>query len=101
MQRLLTYFIKNYHYLIDNIIKNINLLMCIYIIFLSIIFWLNIVHKPEDMCEKSITDLPTEVIEKNLLVYLSYKDVDSFSSTGDNRFKHISNRVLKNRGKFK
>ena len=67
----------------------------------SIDFLFNVVLKQEDMCKKSITDLPTEVIEKNLLVYLSYKDVDSFSSTGDNRFKHISNRVLKNRGKFK
>ena len=57
--------------------------------------------KQEDLCKRSITDLPTEVIEKNLLVYLSYKDVDSFSSTGDIPFKQICNRVLKNRGKYK
>ena len=52
------------------------------------------------MNTKSITDLPTELIEKCLLVYLSNNDVDSFGMTGDNRFKQISSNVLEKRGKL-
>ena len=47
----------------------------------------------EDVNATSIVDLPTEVIEKNLLCYLSNTDVHSFGSTGNKRFQHISQNV--------
>ena len=53
------------------------------------------------MSAHSITSLPTEVIEKYLLVYLSNNDVYSFGMVGDKRFKQISSNVLENRGKGK
>ena len=48
--------------------------------------------------EKSLMDLPTEVIEKNLLVYLVNNDIRSFSKTGNKRFEQISKAVLEKRG---
>ena len=53
----------------------------------------------EDVNAKSIIDLPTEVIEKYLLIYLSNSDVGSFGNTGNKRFQQIANLVLRKRGK--
>ena len=47
---------------------------------------------------KSITDLPNEVIEKYIMIYLSSNDVCSFGMTGINRFKIITESVLQKRG---
>ena len=49
------------------------------------------------MSTKSITNLPAEVIDKYLFVYLSSKDVRSFGMTGYPLFKHISNDTLRKR----
>ena len=46
------------------------------------------------MHTKSLVDLPNEVIEKYLLVYLSNSDIRAFSKTGNKRFERISERVL-------
>ena len=48
-----------------------------------------------------IADLPSEVIEKYLLIYLSNDDIRSFSKTGNKRFEKISKTVLDKRGKTK
>ena len=50
------------------------------------------------MGTKDINDLPNEVIEKFVLIYLSSKDVDSFGLTGSQRFKRIANSCLQKRG---
>ena len=47
----------------------------------------------------SISDLPTEVIEKHVLVYLCNKDVESFGMTENIRFKKIADTVLSKRSK--
>ena len=46
---------------------------------------------------KSIIDLPNEVIEKFLMVFLSSNDVCSFGMTGIKRFKEIAEAVLEKR----
>ena len=51
------------------------------------------------MSTKHITHLPTEVIEKYLLVYLSNNDVYLFGMSGDKRFKEICAQFLQKRGK--
>ena len=53
------------------------------------------------MNETSITDLPSEILEKSLLIYLSCTDVKSFGMTGHRRFKAIADRVLRARSKSK
>ena len=45
----------------------------------------------------SITNLPIEVIETNLFVYLSNKDIRSFGMTGYTLFKDISTNTLQKR----
>ena len=52
------------------------------------------------MATKDILDLPNEVIEKYVLARLSSKDVYSFGSTGNKRFKLIADNVLQKRGKI-
>ena len=47
----------------------------------------------------SITDLPSEVLEKNLLPYLPCFDVQSFGMTGNQRLKDISDVVIQRRRK--
>jgi hypothetical protein len=49
---------------------------------------------------KSIIDLPNEVIEKMLRIYLSSTDVFSFGITGAKRFKDLADAVLKKRSKL-
>ena len=51
------------------------------------------------MSAKSIIDLPNEIIEKLLTVYLSSNDVCSFGMTGVKHFKQIAENVLENRSK--
>ena len=51
------------------------------------------------MSVKSIIDLPNEIIEKFLMVYLSSNDVCSFGMTGVKYFKQIAENVLENRSK--
>ena len=48
----------------------------------------------------SITDLPTEVLEKNLLCYLPCFDVQSIGMTGNQRLKDISDGVIQRRRKY-
>jgi len=45
----------------------------------------------------SFIDLPNEIIEKHLLVYLSLKDVYSFGMTGNKRFKEVARDVIESR----
>jgi hypothetical protein len=54
----------------------------------------------EDVNATSIVALPTEVIEKYLLIYLSNSDVRSFGKTGNKRFQQISKNVIRKRGKL-
>ena len=49
---------------------------------------------------KSIIDLPNEVIEKFLMVYLPSNDVSSLGMIGIKRFKELSEVVLEKRGKL-
>ena len=49
---------------------------------------------------RSITDLPTEVLEKNLMGYLPCFDVQSIGMTGNQRLKDISDSVIQRRRKF-
>ncbi len=46
---------------------------------------------------KSIMDVPNEVIEKSVMVYLSNNDVCSFGRTGIKRLKEIAENVLEKR----
>ena len=48
----------------------------------------------------SITDLPTEVLEKNLMSYLPCFDVQSVGMTGNQRLKDISDSVIQRRRKL-
>ena len=48
---------------------------------------------------KSIKDVPNEVIQKNIMVYLSNYDVKSFGMTGSKRFKVIADDELEKRRK--
>ena len=50
---------------------------------------------------KQIMDLPNELIEKYVLVYLSSKDVQSVGMAGNARFKKVAENVLKRRSKSK
>ena len=50
---------------------------------------------------KQIMDLPNELIEKYVLVYLSSKDVQSVGKAGNARFKKVAENVLKRRSKSK
>ena len=47
--------------------------------------------------DKSITDLPNEVIDKCVMVYLSVNDVRSFGSIGIERFKQMAYNVIEKR----
>ena len=49
---------------------------------------------------RSITDLPTEVLEKNLMSYLPCFDVQSIGMTGNQRLKDISDSVIQRRRKL-
>ena len=46
---------------------------------------------------KFITDLPNEVIDKCVMVYLSDDDVRSFGSIGIERFKQMAENLLEKR----
>ena len=48
---------------------------------------------------KSINDVPNEVIQKNIMAYLSNDDISSFGSTGSKRFKVIADDELEKRRK--
>ena len=48
---------------------------------------------------KSISDLPNEVIEKFLMIYLSNNDVIAIGMTGIKRFKDLAHAVLEKRTK--
>ena len=50
---------------------------------------------------KSIIDLPNEIIENHLLVYLSLKDVYSFGMTGNKRLNEVAINVIERRSKLK
>ena len=45
----------------------------------------------------TITDLPNEVIEKCIMVYLSDNDLRSFGSIGIERIKQMSEDIIKKR----
>ena len=47
--------------------------------------------------DKSITDLPNEVIDKCVMVYLSVNDVRSFGSIGIERFRHMADNIIEKR----
>ena len=48
---------------------------------------------------KSITDVPNEVIQKYIMMYLTSNDVCSFGRTGVKRFKEVAEDVLEKRSK--
>ena len=48
------------------------------------------------MTDVSIISLPNEIIETNVLSYLSTTDVLSFGEVGNYRFKEVSNNVIQN-----
>ena len=48
----------------------------------------------------SINDLPNEIIENFLMIYLSPNDVFSFGMTGTKRFKEIADITLEKRSKL-
>ena len=50
---------------------------------------------------KCIMDVPTEVIQKSIMCYLSSNDVYSFGRTGVKRLEEIAYDVLENRGKWR
>ena len=47
--------------------------------------------------EGPFTDVPNEVIEKSLMVYLSLNDLRSFSRIGIERFKQMAENVIEKR----
>ena len=47
--------------------------------------------------DKSITDIPIEVIEKCFMVYLSVNDLRSFGTIGNERFKQMAEDVIEKR----
>ena len=47
------------------------------------------------MDSKSIVDLPNQVIEGILFVFLSRKDIKAFGMTGNKRFKEIAEEALR------
>ena len=49
---------------------------------------------------KSLENLPNEIIIENVLVHLSSKDVLSFSMAGNDRFKELTEKVIKKRRKL-
>ena len=51
------------------------------------------------MEDKSINDVPHEVIQKNIMGHLSNHDVRSFGMTGSKRFKLIADDELEKRRK--
>ena len=52
------------------------------------------------MTERSILNLPNEIIEKHLLSYVSSKDIESFGNTGLKRFKEIAIQVIEERSAY-
>ena len=48
---------------------------------------------------KTIYNLPNEIIVKNVLVYLSCKDILSFGMSGNRRFIQLAQMVVKQRRK--
>ena len=55
--------------------------------------------KNTDMEVKSINDVPNEVIQKNIMSFLSNEDIRSFGITGSKRFKVIADDELEKRRK--
>ena len=49
---------------------------------------------------KSLENLPNEIIIENVFVHLSSKDVLSFSMAGNDRFKELTEKVIKKRRKL-
>ena len=47
----------------------------------------------------SINDVPNEVIQKNIIKYLSKDDLQSFAMTGSKRLKKIAEEELEKRRK--
>ena len=60
---------------------------------------ININSRETELKAEFINDVPNEVIQKNIMVYLSYDDVRSFSMTGRKRFKVIADDELEKRRK--
>ena len=56
-----------------------------------------LVYKSEDAVAKYFMDLPSEIIEMGILVYLNAKEVQAFGMTGNARFKHIADNVVERR----
>ena len=52
------------------------------------------------MNEKSIVDVPNEILEKYVLNHLSNTDVKSFKNVGCTRFMEISSNVINSRSKY-
>ena len=48
---------------------------------------------------QSINDVPNEVIQKNIMKYLSNNEIRSFGMTGSKRFKVIADDELEKRRK--
>ena len=46
---------------------------------------------------KTITDLPNEVIDKSIMVYLSVNDLRSFARIGIERFKKLAEDLIEKR----
>ena len=55
--------------------------------------------KSREIEVKSIKDVPNEVIQKNIMTYLSKDDVISFGKTGNKRFKVIAEDELEKKRK--
>ena len=47
--------------------------------------------------KKSITDLPNEVIEKSIMVFLTFNDLRAFGGIGIERFKQMAEDVIEKR----
>ena len=50
---------------------------------------------------KSLENLPNEIIIENVLVHLSSKDVLSFGMAGNDRFKELTEKVIKKKKKIR
>ena len=52
------------------------------------------------MNEKSIIDVPNEILEKYVLNHLSNADIKSFENVGYKRFMEISSNVIRSRSRY-
>ena len=59
----------------------------------------NITSRGTELEVTCIKDLPNEVIQKNIMKYLSNYDIRSFGMTGNKRFKVIADDELEKRRK--